>query len=525
MPSNGAQSGVSSCYVFKSRLQEYAQKAGLPTPVYETIKEGPSHEPSFKSAVIVNDIRYDSLPGFFNRKAAEQSAAEVALLELSKSGEVTECISQPVHETGLCKNLLQEYAQKMNYAIPLYVCQKYEMLGRRVLFTCTVEVGGIRYVGTAAGTKKEAEIKAARTALIAIRSGASESSKEPTDGGTRLTVIPCKKRGPEMEIGSVSKATENSLKPKNARIKKKASKRKLPRNKFCCNQLANAEHSNTRTSEAGASSSPKRQWAIHPMSHHHSGGLVINGGIANSLGSFCRVDVNSQNSNPWTQVNTYSQLCNAESASLQFLEADRSSLLFGQQAMGPMRYPQVGGYNPPGGGLVINGGMVNSADNYCINNAHSQNSNPQTLVVGNSQLDNTGNLDPKFLEVNGFSLPIEQQTMDPLRLQQVGGSSIITNEVDNSEQGFHHHSVNSTHELPSTSNIIIENNDAPAAGMSSIEYRDTTALSTKGKEEHRANEACSISGGQSDTAILETSTNIILAGTNQPSERIQAGAN
>jgi len=82
--------------VFKSRLQEYAQKAGLPTPVYETIKEGPSHEPSFRSTVIVNDVRYDSLPGFSNRKAAEQSAAEVALVELAKSNVVNQSITQPV---------------------------------------------------------------------------------------------------------------------------------------------------------------------------------------------------------------------------------------------------------------------------------------------------------------------------------------------------------------------------------------------------------------------------------------------
>ena len=88
--------GVSNCYVFKSRLQEYAQKVGVPTPVYETIKEGPSHEPYFRSSVILNDVRYDSLPGFSNRKAAEQSAAEVALRELSKSGDVNHCISQPV---------------------------------------------------------------------------------------------------------------------------------------------------------------------------------------------------------------------------------------------------------------------------------------------------------------------------------------------------------------------------------------------------------------------------------------------
>lgn len=98
--------GVSNCYVFKSRLQEYAQKVGIPTPVYETTKEGPSHEPSFWSTVIVNDVRYDSLPGFFNRKAAEQSAAEVALMQLAKSGELSERISQPIvsflsHRTNL----------------------------------------------------------------------------------------------------------------------------------------------------------------------------------------------------------------------------------------------------------------------------------------------------------------------------------------------------------------------------------------------------------------------------------------
>lgn len=83
---------MENCYVFKSRLQEYAQKAGISTPVYQTLKEGPSHEPVFRSTVIVNDVRYESLPGFFNRKAAEQSAAEVALIEIHKSGQMTESI-------------------------------------------------------------------------------------------------------------------------------------------------------------------------------------------------------------------------------------------------------------------------------------------------------------------------------------------------------------------------------------------------------------------------------------------------
>jgi dsRNA-specific ribonuclease len=76
---------VENCYVFKSRLQQYAQKAGLMTPEYETIMEGPCHEQIFKSTVLINNAKYESLPGFFTRKDAEQSAAEVALMEIGKA--------------------------------------------------------------------------------------------------------------------------------------------------------------------------------------------------------------------------------------------------------------------------------------------------------------------------------------------------------------------------------------------------------------------------------------------------------
>lgn len=88
--------GVSNCYVFKSRLQEYTQKAGLTTPIYYSIKEGPSHAPVFSSTVVINDKTYHSLPGFWNRKESEQSAAEVALLELAKTGTTDKSVSHPV---------------------------------------------------------------------------------------------------------------------------------------------------------------------------------------------------------------------------------------------------------------------------------------------------------------------------------------------------------------------------------------------------------------------------------------------
>ncbi|KAI3736538.1 hypothetical protein L2E82_26374 [Cichorium intybus] len=127
------------------------------------------------SSVVLNDESYHSLTGFLNRKAAEQSAA--------KSGATDKSVSHPVHETGLCKNLLQEYAQKMNCAIPSYICTKDEKKGRESPFSCTVDIGGIKYIGTAAKTKKEAELKAAKTALLAIQMSAPESNRVGLYGG------------------------------------------------------------------------------------------------------------------------------------------------------------------------------------------------------------------------------------------------------------------------------------------------------------------------------------------------------
>ncbi|MQL74600.1 hypothetical protein Taro_006974 [Colocasia esculenta] len=220
MADGQSQKGVSDCYVFKSRLLQYAQKVSIPTPEYHTLKEGPSHEPVFKSTVVVNNVTYESLPGFFNRKSAEQSAAEVALLELEKSGKTTECLPT-LHETGLCKNLLQEYAQKMNYAIPSYQCNK--QASGETLFSCTVEIGGIQYIGAAAKSKKEAEIKAARTALLAIQSSGNEPNVL-----SQYTVLPVKKKAKDAEAQT---GTVKELKRRRTELKKKWPKRKFPRNK------------------------------------------------------------------------------------------------------------------------------------------------------------------------------------------------------------------------------------------------------------------------------------------------------
>ncbi|RVW65581.1 Double-stranded RNA-binding protein 1 [Vitis vinifera] len=121
----------------------------------------------------------------------------------------------------------------MNYAIPMYVCQKDESPGRAASFSCTVEIGGIRYIGAAARTKKEAEIKAARTALLAIRAN-TDGVGEKSIGNTQLTVIPGKKKGPES--GNPDEPAK-ALKPKKARFKTKGLRKKFPGNKVGNDQV------------------------------------------------------------------------------------------------------------------------------------------------------------------------------------------------------------------------------------------------------------------------------------------------
>lgn len=106
----------------------------------------------------------------------------------------------------------------MNYAIPLYQCQTDEAPGRPTSFQCTIEIGGTRYIGASAKTKKEAEIKAARTALLAIQSFAANSGNKSVET-TQLTVLPCKKR-PAEPVAAKSEQTPRMA--KRAKTRKKS---------------------------------------------------------------------------------------------------------------------------------------------------------------------------------------------------------------------------------------------------------------------------------------------------------------
>ncbi|CAM6084149.1 unnamed protein product [Calypogeia fissa] len=168
------QEGRKGSVMYKSQLQEYAQKAAIPPPVYEFVKEGASHEPRFKAIVILNNVTYESPPGFPNLKSAEHAAAKAALDGLLQSNNRSGVTPSPVHESGLCKNLLQEYAQKNSLPLPVYQSQR-SGEDHAPTFTSSVEIAGVKYSGGSAKNKKEAEIKAARTALLAIQSAQSSA--------------------------------------------------------------------------------------------------------------------------------------------------------------------------------------------------------------------------------------------------------------------------------------------------------------------------------------------------------------
>lgn len=74
----------------KNRLQEHAQRSGIPLPVYQSHNEGFQHAPKFRASVLVDGVTYSSPNTFSHRKAAEQDVAKIAL----------ECISKKIKDEG-----------------------------------------------------------------------------------------------------------------------------------------------------------------------------------------------------------------------------------------------------------------------------------------------------------------------------------------------------------------------------------------------------------------------------------------
>lgn len=118
----------------------------------------------------------------------------------------------------------------MNYAIPSYVCTNDVTKGRESPFSCTVDIGGIKYIGTAAKTKKEAELKAARTALLAIQMSTPEPNDKPetSDTDSIYTVVPTTRKAPERPVVEAQDKVKTNKRKKNKFPKRRKRKFQTP---------------------------------------------------------------------------------------------------------------------------------------------------------------------------------------------------------------------------------------------------------------------------------------------------------
>ncbi|MCO5584811.1 hypothetical protein L7F22_038743 [Adiantum nelumboides] len=163
-----AGSFLSCADMYKNQLQELAQRSCFNLPSYSCIREGPDHAPRFKATVSFNGEVFES-PGYHSTlRQAEHAAAELALSTLSRRGPIQSLAARILDETGVCKNLLQETAQRAGVSLPVYTTVR-SGPKHLPLFTCMVEVGGRNFVGEPAKTKKQAEKNAALAAWSALK--------------------------------------------------------------------------------------------------------------------------------------------------------------------------------------------------------------------------------------------------------------------------------------------------------------------------------------------------------------------
>ncbi|KAE9466693.1 hypothetical protein C3L33_01361, partial [Rhododendron williamsianum] len=161
-------------FLWKNRLQEYAQRSGLPIPIYQTINEGAQRPPMFRSTVFVDGTYITSPNTFSNRKAAEQDVASVALASLTQKIKEE---GYPIirEDTVFCKSILNEYATKMNLEKPTYTTRStIQPKGLLPVFISSLVFNGVNYTGEVGRNKKEAEQLAARAVILSIF-GNSES--------------------------------------------------------------------------------------------------------------------------------------------------------------------------------------------------------------------------------------------------------------------------------------------------------------------------------------------------------------
>ena len=73
-------------HLYKSRLQNYAQKKNTAFPTYACEMQGPPHSRLFKARVTIDGVTYEGPEFCTTLKDAEHAAAKVAFMSLSPEG-------------------------------------------------------------------------------------------------------------------------------------------------------------------------------------------------------------------------------------------------------------------------------------------------------------------------------------------------------------------------------------------------------------------------------------------------------
>ncbi|KAM5561458.1 hypothetical protein ABKV19_022182 [Rosa sericea] len=171
------------CYLdtgmYKNQLQELAQRSCFNLPSYSCIREGPDHAPRFKATVNFNGDTFESPTFCTTLRQAEHAAAEVALNTLARRGPSRALAARVLDETGVYKNLLQETAHRAGLNLPVYTTVR-SGPGHVPVFSCTVELGGMNFIGDPARTKKQAQKNAAIAAWTSLKRLAQRDSSSPS---------------------------------------------------------------------------------------------------------------------------------------------------------------------------------------------------------------------------------------------------------------------------------------------------------------------------------------------------------
>ncbi|OMO71126.1 Double-stranded RNA-binding protein [Corchorus capsularis] len=151
--------------MYKSKLQELCQQQQWALPRYTCMKDGPDHNPSFKSSVFLNGMSFHSSPSCKSFKESQNDAAKSAFLHFSSSSSsaaTPDAVQKVV--VGLYKKLLQQLTEREGLSSnPEYKTVKFGRAHSPTFFS-TVEVEGVVYHGEGGKSKKEAELNAAKVA-------------------------------------------------------------------------------------------------------------------------------------------------------------------------------------------------------------------------------------------------------------------------------------------------------------------------------------------------------------------------